>query len=109
MIKKENKIIVVVSPHLADRKKMIMSLAVKFGFALIPSDASKIIKNDIYSFALATSYFVMCSTYNFRGSILHNQKLYEMAAKGIFVCVGVKSIPREFEMISQVFYPEELL
>lgn len=77
------------------------------GFALIPSDAAKIISNDIYGIDLATAYFVFCSSYNFRGAVLTNQRLYEMAARGLCVAVGVRSIPREYEFICKVFYPED--
>lgn len=109
MIKKENKIMVVVAHSQADRERMIASLAVRFGFARIQSDGLKLIKKDIFSFSLGISYFVMCSTYNFRGASITNQKLYEMAARGLFVCVGVRALPREYELISQAFYPEDLL
>lgn len=46
--------------------------------------------------------------YNFRGSVITTQRLYELAARGICVVVGVKSLPREYELISQVFYPDDL-
>ena len=39
MLKKENKIFVVVCPDVQQRKQMIAKLAVKLGFAMIPSDA----------------------------------------------------------------------
>lgn len=95
MLKKEHKILVVVSPEPAERKRLLSRLAVRLGFALIPSDAAKIISNDIYGIDLATAYFVFCSSYNFRGAVLTNQRLYEMAARGLCVAVGVRSIPRE--------------
>lgn len=75
---------------------------------LYPSDAKKIIRKDIYSVDLATAYFVLCSNYSFRSSIITTQRLYELAARGICVVVGVKSLPREYELISQVFYPDDL-
>ncbi len=105
MLKKEHKILVVVSPEPAERKRLLSRLAVRLGFALIPSDAAKIISNDIYGIDLATAYFVFCSSYNFRGAVLTNQRLYEMAARGLCVAVGVRSIPREYEFICKVFYP----
>lgn len=105
MIKKENKIYVIVAPEMAEREQLIAMLAVRLGFARIASDAVKIISKDIYSIDLSTAYFVMCSTYQFRGSIITNQRLYELAARGICVIVGVKSLPREYELIAQVFYP----
>ena len=71
------------------------------------SSVSYIISNDIYGIDLATAYFVFCSSYNFRGAVLTNQRLYEMAARGLCVAVGVRSIPREYEFICKVFYPED--
>ena len=66
MLKKEHKIFVVVSPEPAERKRLLSRLAVRLGFALIPSDAAKIISNDMYSIDLSTAYFIFCSNYNFR-------------------------------------------
>lgn len=108
MIKKENKIKVVVAPTVQEREQLIARLAVRYGFAQIMSDAAKIIRKDIYSINLSTAYFVLCSSYNFRGSIITSQRLYELAARGICVIVGVKSLPREYEIISQTFYPGDL-
>lgn len=108
MLKKENKIFVVVCADVQQRKQMIAKLAVKLGFAMIPSDAAKLIKQNVYEYDLSTAYFVMCAEYNFRGASITNQRLYEMAARGICVIVGVRSLPREYELISQAFYPENL-
>ena len=99
---------VVVAPEAAQREELLSRLVVRLGFARIPSDAAKIIRKDISSFDLSTAYFVLCSSYYFRGSIVTNQRLYELAARGICVVVGVKSLPREYEMIAQVFYPSDL-
>lgn len=107
MIKKENKIYVIVTPDIKLREQLMARLAVQLGFAQIPSDALKILHRDIYSYNLATAYFIFCSNYNFRGASTTTQRLYEMAARGICIVVGVKSLPREFELISQVFYPED--
>jgi hypothetical protein len=109
MIKKENKIHVVVAPTSQERERMIARLAVRLGFAQIASDAAKIIKKDIYSCDLSTAYFVLCSNYNFRGSTITTQRLYELAARGICVVVGVKNLPREYEFIAQAFFPGDLL
>ena len=95
MLKKENKIFVAVCPDVRTRRQMISRLAVRLGFALIPSD-------------LSTAYFVMCAQYNFRNSPVTNQRLYEMAARGLCVIVGVRSLPREYEFITQAFYPEDI-
>jgi hypothetical protein len=107
-IKKENKIMVVIAQSSDDRELFISRLAVRLSFAKVPSDAKKIIRKDIYSFDLPTAYFILCSNYNFRGSVITTQRLYELAARGICVVVGVKSLPREYELISQVFYPDDL-
>lgn len=107
MIKKDNKIFVVVAPGQQERERLIARLAVRLGFAQIPSDALKIIHPDIYSIDLATAYFVLCSNYSFRGSTVTTQRLYEMAARGICIIVGVKSLPREYEILSRVFYPSD--
>lgn len=107
MIKKDNKIFVVAAPGRQERERLIARLAVRLGFAKIPSDALKIIHSDIYSIDLSTAYFVLCSNYSFRGSAITTQRLYEMAARGICVIVGVKSLLREYEILSKVFYPED--
>ena len=108
MIKKENKIYVIVSTDPHEREQPIARLAVRLNFARVPSDALKIISKEIYSIDLNTAYFVLCSNYNFRGSVITTQRLYELAARGICVVVGVKSLPREYEMMAQVFYPGDL-
>ena len=99
---------VVIAQSSDDRELFISRLAVRLSFAKVPSDAKKIIRKDIYSFDLPTAYFILCSNYNFRGSGITTQRLYERAARGICVVVGVKSLPREYELISQVFYPDDL-
>ena len=76
MLKKENKIFVAVCPDVRTRRQMISRLAVRLGFALIPSDAAKLIQEDLYSCDLSTAYFVMCAQYNFRNSPVTNQRLY---------------------------------
>lgn len=108
MIKKENKIHVVIAPTTQERESLISKLAVRLGFAQIPSDALKIIKKDIYALDISTAYFILCSNYNFRGSVITTQRLYELAARGICVVVGVKSLPREYEFCAQTFYPGDL-
>lgn len=107
MIKKENKIMVVVSTDPTERLTMLKQLIVRLGFAAIPSDAGKIIRSDIYSYDLATAYFIFCSNFNFHTSTLTTQRLYELAARGIAVVVGVKKLPRNFEFICQAFLPSD--
>ena len=74
---------VIVAPSADDRELLISRLAVRLGFAKVPSDAKKIIRKDIYSVDLATAYFVLCSNYSFRSSIITTQRLYELAARGL--------------------------
>lgn len=50
---------VIVAPSADDRELLISRLAVRLGFAKVPSDAKKIIRKDIYSVDLATAYFVL--------------------------------------------------
>lgn len=107
MLKKGNKIYVVVSPDPDIRMHMLSRLAVRLGFARIPSDAEKIISYGIADVDLATAYFVFCRDYSFRGAVITNQRLYEMAARGICVAVGVRRIPREYQFICQALYPED--
>ncbi len=107
MLKKDNKIFVVVSPDPDERMRMLTRLAVRLGFARIPSDAEKIVELSIADCNLQTSYFILCRDYNFRGAVITNQRLYEMAARGICVALGARSIPREYQFICQVFYPED--
>ena len=77
---------VIVAPSADDRELLISRLAVRLGFAKVPSDAKKIIRKDIYSVDLATAYFVLCSNYSFRSSIITTQRLYELAARGSLCC-----------------------
>ena len=80
MLKKEHKILVVVSPEPAERKRLLSRLAVRLGFALIPSDAAKIISNDIYGIDLATAYFGWISgkRKNKRDAFLDKRRVYEV-------------------------------
>lgn len=59
MIKKENKIYVIVSTDPHEREQTIARLAVRLNFARVPSDALKIISKDIYSMTsiLRISFF----------------------------------------------------
>lgn len=109
MIKKENKLFVVIHNDTRIRKQMIAKLATKLGFAKIPSDAAKLIRADISDYLnLGTAYFILCGNYNFKDSPETNHRLYEMAARGLAVIVGVRSLPSEYEFISQCIYPEDL-
>lgn len=106
-MKKQNKIIVAVSPDATVRASMLKQLAIRLGFALTKSDASKIIRSDIYQIDLSLAYFVLCDNVSLRGSTATTQRLYEMAARGIAVVIGCKAIPREFDFICETFYPSD--
>lgn len=106
-MRKQNKIIVAVSPDATVRASMLKQLAIRMGFAMTRSDAAKIIRNDIYQIDLSLAYFVFCDGVNLRTSPVTTQKLYEMAARGIAIVVGCKSIPRELEFICETFYPSD--
>lgn len=106
-MKKENKIFVAVSPDCDTRRKILAKLAVQVGLARIPSDAMKIIAEDIPDTELNAAYFILCASYNFRGATITNQRLYELAARGIFVAVGVKALPREYQFLCRAYYPED--
>ena len=38
-----------------------------------------------------------------------NQRLFEMAARGMAVIVGCRSLPREYEFLCDVYSPDDLL
>lgn len=107
-MKKENKIFVVVDPDPGMRRTLIARLATQLGFARTASDAAKLIRSTPYEYELATAYFVIAHTYDFRKSNITTQRLYEMAARGIAVVVGVKRLPSDFEFCCQVYFKEDL-
>lgn len=107
-MKKENKIIVVVDPNLERRKQAIAKIALNLGFAKMASDAMKIIKSTPYDYDLPTCYFVLAATYNFHDSNITNQRLYEMAARGMAVIVGCKRLPPNYEFCCQAFFPGDI-
>lgn len=109
MSKKNNKIMVCVSLDYAIRLNMVCELAVRCRLAVIRSDAKKIMQHSIYDVNLSEAYYVLVDDFNFRDSLSTTQRLYEMAARGIAVIVGVRKIPRDFEFLCDIYYPENLL
>lgn len=105
---KPNKIKVIVCPENDIRRRIMQKVVQECGLALTASDASKLIKPTVYDYNLITSYFVVADMHNFRQSPLTNQKLYELAASGIAVIVGVRKLPPEFEFISETYYSNYL-
>lgn len=102
-MKKSRKIMAVVCADRSTRQRMIQRLAVQLGFARTPGDAAKIIRQSPHDFDLANCYFVLAEQYNLRESPITTQTLYELAATGIAVVVGMKKIPPEMEFICEVF------
>jgi len=98
---------VVVDPDPDIRRKLIAKLAVNLGFARTASDASKIIRSTPYDIDPGNTYFVLAGTYDFRRSNITTQRLYEMAARGIAVVVGVSRLPADYEFICQAFYQSD--
>lgn len=106
-MKRSNKIMVVISPDHELRERMIKRLLVSVGFACTPSDAGKLIRKSVHDIDLSEVFFVCASLYNFRESPITTQRLYELAARGIAVIVGVRKIPPEFEFFCSTYYPED--
>jgi len=107
-MQKQNKIKVIISSDPDTRRKLLQKVAVECGFAMTPSDAGKLIKPSVYECNVPGSFFVLADLHNFRQSPNMNQQLYEMAARGMAVIVGVKKLPAEFEFISEVYYANYL-
>lgn len=101
-MRKQHKIIVCQSHSEQERQTMVAKTLVKHGFARTPSDAKKIIAFSPFDVDLPTAYFVAAQSYDFRSSANLTQRLYEMAARGFLVVVGVKRVPREMEFICDI-------
>jgi len=95
---------VAISPDGDTRRKIIQKLIMKCGFAITPGDAMKLIKPTAYDCNPVDAFFVVADMHDFRTSTVMNQQLYEMAAKGMAVIVGVKKLPAQFEFICETFY-----
>ena len=109
MSKKQNKIKVCISYDRGTRQRMLSQLAIQAGFARIPSDALKIMQPELYSINPHEAYFILTDDYNFRGNSILNQKLFELAARGLFVAVGVRALPREYQFLCEAYYQEDLI
>ena len=107
MGKKRNKIIVAVSTSEEERRSMVCRIAVQLGFALTPADAGKIVKGSILDYDLMNSYFVFVHTCNLRESPITTHRLYELAARGVAVVIGVKRLYSEHEFFSDAYYPSD--
>lgn len=97
------KIYVSLAPSEHERIKAIQRHIVKLGFALIPSDAAKLIRRTPHDFD-RDSYFVFASNYNFRSSPITTRALIERALSGQAVIIGAKKLPPEVELFCEVIY-----
>lgn len=105
---KQHKIIVAVSPSDRRREDLVRRIAVQLGFAKTPSDAAKIVRPSPHDFDLAQAYFVLAYTYNLSQSPITTQRLFELAARGIAVVVGVKRLPAAYEPFCAAYYPDSI-
>ncbi|ULB35923.1 hypothetical protein [Proteiniphilum propionicum] len=101
---KQNKIIVAVHPDAQERRRIIQGIMIRLGFALTQNDAGKFIKPLVHDFDLQQCYFVCAELHNFSESPITNQRLYELAARGLAVVVGTKRLPAQYEIICQAVY-----
>ena len=101
---KQNKIIVAVHSDPEVRLKILKRLIVECGFALTPSDAAKLIRASVYDIDLTKAYFVIADNYNLRDSPNTRHRLYEMAARGFAVIIGIPKLQAEFEFICEAYY-----
>lgn len=97
---------VCVSPDFRTRERMLCELAVRCGFANILSDARKLIRSSAFDYDLSSAFFVLANSFNFRESPSTTQRLYELSTHGIAIMVGAKAVPREFEFLCDIYYPE---
>lgn len=101
---KQNKLILAVSPNPDTRAAIMRRLLVAHGFAVTQHDASKLIQPDVYNINLESAYFVAADNFKLHESPITLQRLYEMAARGIFVLLGVRTLARQYELISEAHY-----
>lgn len=101
---KQNKIIVAVAADDKVRRAIIQRILVELKFAITPYDAAKLIRKSVHDIDLTSAYYVCAENFNFRDSEITRQRLYEMAARGMAVIVGVRRLPREFEFICEAMY-----
>lgn len=107
MTTKTNKIHAAISPDLDTRTAMVKQIIVDLGFARTRSDAAKLLRDNPYDADYANAYFLFAANYNLRDSIITTQKLYEMAARGFAVVVGMKKLQPELEILCTAHFPED--
>lgn len=101
---KQNKIITVVSSNPETRNRLIQRTLVQLNFAHTNGDADKLIKMNVYDIDLQAAYYVCADNFNFRESPITTQRLYEMAARGMAIIVGVRRLQKEYEFICEAIY-----
>lgn len=101
---KHNKIIVAVSPDPVVRSQIMRRLLVEFKFACTLADAGKIIRPSVYDFDLRNAYFVCADNFRFSESDLTNQRLFELASRGIAVILGVSRLPSKYEFLCEAIF-----
>lgn len=101
---KPNKVITIVAANPQQRVKLIQRTLVQLSFALSPTDADKLILPSVYDIDLSLAYYVCADNFNFRESPITTQRLYEMAARGMAVIVGVRRLQKEYEFMCQAIY-----
>lgn len=101
---KQNKIKVAVSSDAKHRATIMRRVLIDLGFARTQGDASKIIQPSVHTINLQHAYFVAADNFKWHESPLKVQLLYEMAARGILVLIGARSIPKQYEFICEPYY-----
>ena len=104
---KTHKIHVAISPDPEVRAAMVRQIVVDLGFARTRTDAAKLIRATPYDTDWANAYFLFAETYNLRDSNITTQKMYELAARGFAVVIGVKKLPAVLEFLCTVHFPED--
>lgn len=107
-MKRTNKIKACVSTDPETRAQMVRKLVVQLGFAMTPSDAGKIIRKSPHDFDMHSAYFVFAENYNLRESNLTTQRLYELAATGTAVVIGVRKLPADLEFLCEAYSPHDV-
>ena len=99
---KLKKIFVCISHSEAERQRLVKETIVRLGFAVIPSDAGKLIRPSVHDFN-RESYFVFAAFYKFDQSAV-NRSLVERAMQGQAVVIGARHIPKELELFCEATY-----
>lgn len=101
---KQNKLIVAVHPDTNQRIEIMRRLIIKHGFAFTRTDANKLITSGVHAADTIGAYFVIADNFRFHESPLTLSRLYQMAAQGIFVLLGSKTLPRQYEFICEAYF-----